>query len=184
MQLSAGYGPHPQEPTGERMVGRRTRGALTLPSSKRSIDSPMKARDHTSRVQQVRLAGGIFARRPGRLSWCELRDAQPAQPSRRTELQQARLPLVSLRRPLRRGDRGRAVARPYQKAAKVPVGMHARLDRVLRNANDLRYLFDRFFVIVDEIEHFPMERRKLRQALLNVSLAARRGLTAFLIWHG
>jgi hypothetical protein len=33
----------------------------------------------------------FFARRPDRLAWCELRDAQPTQPSRRTELQQARL---------------------------------------------------------------------------------------------
>jgi hypothetical protein len=89
-------------------------GAPISPSNKRSIGSPMKsARDHTCRVQQVRLAGGIFARPPDRLSWCGLRDAQPAQPSRRTELQQARLPLGSLRRALRRADRGRAIARPY-----------------------------------------------------------------------
>ena len=61
-----------------------------------------KARDHRRRMQQVRLAGRVFARRTDRLVWCGLRDAQPAQPSRRTELQQARLNMGSLRRALRR----------------------------------------------------------------------------------
>jgi len=42
---------------------------------------------------------------------------------------------------------------------------HARLDRVLRNANDLGYLFDRFLVVVHEINHLPMFRRKSRKAL-------------------
>jgi hypothetical protein len=39
---------------------------------------------------------------------------------------------------------------------------HARLDRVLRNANDLGYLFDRFLVVVHEIDDLPMFRRKSR----------------------
>src|SRR5215475_15736105 len=37
---------------------------------------------------------------------------------------------------------------------------HARLDRVLRNANDLGCLFDRFLVVVHEIDDLPMFRRK------------------------
>src|SRR5260370_39277351 len=42
---------------------------------------------------------------------------------------------------------------------------HARLDRVLRNANDLGYLFDRFLVVVHEIDDLPMFRRKSCEAL-------------------
>jgi hypothetical protein len=50
-------------------------------------------------------------RRSHRLARCRLRDAQLAQPSRRTELRQARLSLGSLRRALRRADRGRPTPR-------------------------------------------------------------------------
>src|SRR5262245_4789660 len=42
---------------------------------------------------------------------------------------------------------------------------HPRLDRVFRNANDLSYLFDRFLVVVHEIDHLPMFRRKSSEAL-------------------
>src|SRR5256886_10787516 len=42
---------------------------------------------------------------------------------------------------------------------------HARLDSVFRNANDLSYLFDRFLVVVHEIDHLPMFRRKSCEAL-------------------
>src|SRR6516162_2409831 len=42
---------------------------------------------------------------------------------------------------------------------------HARLDRVLRNANDLGYLFDRFLVVVHEIDDLPMFRGKSCEAL-------------------
>src|SRR5262245_64225125 len=42
---------------------------------------------------------------------------------------------------------------------------HARLDRVLRNANDLGCLFDRFLVVVHEIDDLPMFRRKPHEAL-------------------
>jgi hypothetical protein len=52
----------------------------------------------------VRLAGGIFARRPDRHAWCGPSDAQPARPTRRTELQQARLSLA---------DRGQLNGYPY-----------------------------------------------------------------------
>ena len=79
-------------------------GALTWPSSQRSIVS-LKARDHPCGVQQVRVAGRVFARRPHRLAWCGLPDAPLTQPSRRTGLQQARLALGSLRGALRRADR-------------------------------------------------------------------------------
>jgi hypothetical protein len=122
---------HPQEPTGEawwadvladpRARKRERRTDLAVKQAFYRL-ADEKRENHTCRVQQVRLAGGIFARPPDRLSWCGLRDAQPAQPSRRTELQQARLPLGSLRRSLRRADRGRAVARPYHESAAVPVG--------------------------------------------------------------
>jgi len=58
-------------------------------SSQASVLSARRreARDHTCRVQQVRLAGRLFPRGPHRLSRCRLRDAQPTQSSRRTELQ-------------------------------------------------------------------------------------------------
>src|SRR6202008_3469216 len=42
---------------------------------------------------------------------------------------------------------------------------HARLDCVLRNTNDLSYLFDRFLVVVHELDHLPMFRRKSSEAL-------------------
>src|SRR6516164_1390613 len=42
---------------------------------------------------------------------------------------------------------------------------HARLDRVLRNTNDLGCLFDRFLVVVREIDDLPMFRRKSCEAL-------------------
>src|SRR5262249_6886995 len=42
---------------------------------------------------------------------------------------------------------------------------HARVDRVLRNANDLGHLFDRFLVVVYQIDDLPMFRRKSRKAL-------------------
>src|SRR5438552_10933322 len=42
---------------------------------------------------------------------------------------------------------------------------HARLDRVLRNANDLGNLFNRFLVVVYQIDDLPMFRRKSRKAL-------------------
>ena len=110
---------HPQEPTGEewwadvladpRTRKREQRTDLVVKQAFYRL-ARRKARDHTCRVQQVRLAGGIFARRADRFSWCELRDAQPAQPSHRTELQQARLQLGSVRGALRRADRERAVA--------------------------------------------------------------------------
>ena len=105
------------------MVGRRACGparskarAAHRSCSQASVLSARrrKARDHTCRVQQVRLAGGIFARRPDRFSWCGSPNAQLARPPRRTGLQQARLALGSLRRSLRRADRRRAVARPYR----------------------------------------------------------------------
>jgi hypothetical protein len=41
---------------------------------------------------------------------------------------------------------------------------HARLDRVLRDANDLGCLFDRFLVVVHEIDDLPMFRRKSCEA--------------------
>jgi hypothetical protein len=91
---------HPQEPTSEdwwadvladpraRKRERRTDLAVKqafyrLADEKREII--------LCRVQQVRLAGRVFARRADRLSWCGLRDAQPTRPSRRAQLQQARL---------------------------------------------------------------------------------------------
>src|SRR5262245_40230440 len=42
---------------------------------------------------------------------------------------------------------------------------HARLYGVLRNPDDLCDLFDRLFVIVDEIDDFPVFHRKSPQAL-------------------
>src|SRR5215468_8492719 len=42
---------------------------------------------------------------------------------------------------------------------------HARLDRVLRNANDLGCLCDRFLVVVYQIDDLPMFRRKSCEAL-------------------
>src|SRR5262249_16694081 len=42
---------------------------------------------------------------------------------------------------------------------------HARLDRVLRNANDLGGLSDRFLMVVHEIDDLPMFRRKSCEAL-------------------
>src|SRR5262245_56022085 len=42
---------------------------------------------------------------------------------------------------------------------------HTRLDRVLRDANDLGCLFDRFLVVVHEIDDLPMFRRKSCEAL-------------------
>src|SRR5262249_9402687 len=42
---------------------------------------------------------------------------------------------------------------------------HARLDCVLRDANDLGCLFDRFLVVVHEIDDLPMFRRKSCEAL-------------------
>src|SRR5215467_270903 len=42
---------------------------------------------------------------------------------------------------------------------------HARLNRVLRNANDLGHLFNRFLVVVYQIDDLPMFRRKSRKAL-------------------
>jgi len=59
------------------------------------------------------MEGSLPARRADRLSWCGLRDAQPTRPSRRAELQQARLQLGSVRGALRRADRGRALARQH-----------------------------------------------------------------------
>src|SRR6516165_1328126 len=44
---------------------------------------------------------------------------------------------------------------------------HPRLHGVGGRPDNLSDLVHGFFVIVDEIEHFPMERRKLRQAVLN-----------------
>jgi hypothetical protein len=90
---------HPQEPIGEewwadvladpraRKRERRTDLAVkasVLPARRR------KAREYPCGVQQVRLARRVFAGRADRLSWFGLRHAQPAQPSRRTELQKAR----------------------------------------------------------------------------------------------
>src|SRR6185437_14026569 len=40
-----------------------------------------------------------------------------------------------------------------------------RLHRILRNTDDLGDFFHRLLVIVDEIDDFPVLRRKLRQAL-------------------
>src|SRR5262245_51542705 len=42
---------------------------------------------------------------------------------------------------------------------------HTRLDRVLRNANDLGCLFDRFLVVVHEVDDLPMFCRKSCEAL-------------------
>ena len=80
----------PQEPITEEWwaAAHRSGSQASVLSARRRA-----ARDHPRCVQQVRLAGGVFARRPHRLSWCGLRDAQPTQRSRRTELQQARLQL-------------------------------------------------------------------------------------------
>jgi hypothetical protein len=76
---------HPQEPTSEdwwadvladpraRKRERRTHLAVKRVLSGRRRE----ARDHPRRVQQVRLAGRVFARRPHRLSRCRLRDAKP-----------------------------------------------------------------------------------------------------------
>src|SRR5512140_2159302 len=41
----------------------------------------------------------------------------------------------------------------------------ARLDGVLRNADDFSDFFHGFLVVVDEIDDFPVVRRKCRQAL-------------------
>ena len=76
------------------------RGRASVLSARRRT-----ARDHPRRVQQVRLAGRVFARRANRLSWCGLRDAQPPGSSRRAELSTARITMESLRRALRRADR-------------------------------------------------------------------------------
>src|ERR1700724_1089563 len=42
---------------------------------------------------------------------------------------------------------------------------HARLYRVLRNADDLRHLLDRFLVVVDQIDYFPVFPRQRGEAL-------------------
>ena len=42
---------------------------------------------------------------------------------------------------------------------------HARLHRVIRDPDDPRHLFDRFLVIVDEVDDLPVVRRKSCQAL-------------------
>ena len=106
---------HPQEPTGEewwadvladpraRKRERRTDLAVKqafyrLADEKREII--------LCRVQQVRLAGRVFARRTDRRAWCGPSDAQPTQPSRRTGLQQARLSMGSLWGTLRRTVEG------------------------------------------------------------------------------
>src|SRR5512133_2090719 len=44
---------------------------------------------------------------------------------------------------------------------------HARFYRAYRDTDDLSNLLHRPFVIVDEIKHFPMERRKLRETFAN-----------------
>ena len=95
---------HPQEPTGEewwadvlpdpraRKRERRTDLAVKqafyrLADEKREII--------LCRVQQVRLAGRVFARRADRLSWCGLRDAQPTQPSRTADASHFRLASIN-----------------------------------------------------------------------------------------
>src|SRR6516165_165865 len=72
---------HPQA-----TAAHRSSGQASVLSARRR-----KARDHTCRLQQVRLAGCVFARRAHRLAWSGLRDAQLTRPSGRTKLQQARL---------------------------------------------------------------------------------------------
>jgi hypothetical protein len=133
---------HPQEPTAEewwadvladpRARKRERRADLAVKQAFYRL-ADEKRETITCRVQQVRLAGGIFARPPDRLSWCGLRDAQPAQPSPRTELQQARLPLGSLRGVLCRANRGRAVARQYHEDAAAAHRTRARHPVLHRN---------------------------------------------------
>ena len=64
------------------------------------------------RKQRLPPAPPAHVKSCGRLKCRRL--AQAARATRRTELQQARLSLGSLRRPLRRTDRGRAVASPHR----------------------------------------------------------------------
>jgi len=87
---------HPQEPTGEEWWA----DVLADPRARkreRRTDLAVKqafyrlADEKPRRVQQVRLAGRVLARRADRLAWCGLRDAQPTRPSRRAGLQQAQL---------------------------------------------------------------------------------------------
>src|SRR5215471_3703939 len=54
-------------------------------------------------------AGRLFARRPDRHAWCGPSDPQFARPPRCTGLSEARLSLGSLRRSLRRADRGHTI---------------------------------------------------------------------------
>src|SRR5215813_2980211 len=89
---------HPQEPTGEDwwahvLPRARKRERRTDLAVKQAFYRLADEKHETIIVacKQVRLAGCIFARRPDRVSWCGLRDAQSTRPSRRTELQQARL---------------------------------------------------------------------------------------------
>ena len=50
---------------------------------------------------------------------------------------------------------------------------HARLYRVLRNADDLRHLFDGFLVVVDQIDHFPVFRRQRARGTVATSRPCR-----------
>src|SRR5262249_29813719 len=55
---------------------------------------------------------------------------------------------------------------------------HARFDRGLANADDIGDLFDRFAVVVDEVDHLAVLRRQLGQG------AAQQFASALLLQHG
>jgi hypothetical protein len=125
------------------MVGRRAcgpaRSQARAAHRSRSQASVLSARrraprNHPRCVQQVRLAGCVLARRTDCRPWCGLRDAQPTQPSRRTELQPARLSLGSLRGALRRANRGRPTPRVGRDGG-VRQELAAGIGRSVINAN-------------------------------------------------
>ena len=92
---------HPQEPTGEEWWAE----VLADPRArKRERRTDLAVRQAFYRLADEK-RGTILVACSKRLAWRRL-----PQPSRRTELQQARLALGSLRRALRRADRGRTIA--------------------------------------------------------------------------
>src|SRR5262249_12873360 len=78
------------------------------------------------------------------------------------ELRSREAPALRLSRSWPASFNSLRVERLRQPLARVE---HARLGRVLRNANDLGGLFDRFLVVVHEIDDLPMFRRKSCEAL-------------------
>ena len=56
----------------------------------------------------------------------------------------------------------RALEQPRQSRASPG---HSRLDRVFRDADNLRHLFERLLVVVDKVDDLAIFRRKFRQAL-------------------